>query len=130
MGTSIISIVDDDEAFRVATESLLQSLGYAVHSFASADGFLKSGLADTSACLISDIQMPVMDGLALQAELLARGKKLPIIFITAFLTPRTETRVKKAGALCVLKKPFDIDDLIRCLDAALKGGSGGVADDA
>ena len=125
----IISIVDDDESFRVATQSLLQSLGYAVHSFESADQFLKSGLADISACLISDIQMPVMDGLALQAELIARGKMLPVIFITAFLTPRTEARVQKSGAVCVLRKPFDIDDLIRCLNDALKGAAGGRRDD-
>jgi FixJ family two-component response regulator len=117
--------VDDDESFRVATQSLLLSLGYAVQSFESADQFLKSGLADTSACLISDIQMPVMDGLALQAELRARGNRLPIIFITAFFTPATEARAKKAGAVCVLTKPFDSDEFIRCLDDALKHASGG-----
>ena len=127
MEPPVISVIDDDEWMRVATATLLRSLGYTAHSFASAEDFLKSGLAETSACVISDIQMPVTDGLALQAKLLAKGNTVPIIFITAFPNPATEARAKKAGAVCVLNKPFDSEVLIRCLDSALKGRSGDAA---
>ena len=124
METPVISIVDDDDYMRVATDTLLRSHGYTAHSFASAEDFLKSGLAETSACVISDIQMPVMDGFALQAALRAKGCMVPIIFITAFPNPATEARARKTGAVCILNKPFDSEVLTRCLESALKGGSG------
>ena len=123
MKTPIISVIDDDESSRVSIQSLLRSLGYAVHAFSSAQAFLQSGVAPTSSCIISDIQMPGMDGLALQAQLRASGSKVPIIFITAFYNPATEARAKKGGALCVLQKPFDSDLLLQCLADALKTGS-------
>jgi FixJ family two-component response regulator len=119
----IISVVDDDELLRDAVRRLLRSHGYAVHTFASAEDFLKSDLPDKSSSIISDVQLPKMDGLALQAQLQARGNMVPVIFITAYPNAATEARAKKAGAVCVLHKPFDSEVLIACLNAALKGGS-------
>ena len=116
----ILSIVDDDELLRDAVHRLLRSHGYAVHSFASAEDFLKSGMADTSACIVSDVQLPAMDGLALQDQLRARGNRVPIIFITAYPNPASEARAKKAGAVCVLHKPFDGEALIAAIETALK----------
>jgi FixJ family two-component response regulator len=118
--TPVISIVDDDESVRVATQNLIRSLGLAAHTFASAKEFLCSPLIETSSCINYDVQMPTMDGLELQSELLARGNRVPIIFITAFPNPKTETLAKNAGAICVLHKPFDCDTLIGYLDAALR----------
>jgi len=123
VASPIISVVDDDELLRDAIRRLLRSHGYAVHTFASAEDFLKSDLADKSSCIISDVQLPKMDGLALQAQLQARGNMVPVIFITAYPNATTEARAKKAGAVCVLHKPFDSEALIACLNAALKGGS-------
>src|SRR3954468_10884582 len=85
--TPVISIVDDDDYMRVATEGLLRSLGYKAHGFAGAEEFLNSGMVEACACVISDIQMPGTDGLALLAKLRAKGHKVPIIFITAFPSP-------------------------------------------
>jgi FixJ family two-component response regulator len=121
--TPVISIVDDDDYMRVATEGLLRSLGYKTHSFAGAEDFLNSGLAETSACVISDIQMPGTDGLALQAKMRAKGWNAPMIFITAFPSPAIEARARKQGAICFLSKPFDSDVLARCIETALKGGA-------
>ena len=116
----VISVVDDDPSVRVATENLLTSLGYIVQTFASAEEFLRSQhLRDTS-CVIADVQMPLMSGVELQALMLARGRSVPFIFITAFPDETVHARVMKAGATCLLTKPFDGLALIKCLDAALK----------
>jgi FixJ family two-component response regulator len=123
LDSPVISIVDDDEFQRDAIRRLLRSHGYQVHSFASAEDFLKSGFAESSACVISDVQLPAMDGLAMQAALRAKGNKVPFIFITGFPNPATESRAKIAGALCLLHKPFDSDVMIKCLQGAVKDGS-------
>ena len=71
--------------------------------------------------MITDIRMPSMSGLELQAHLLAGGHSLPFIFITAFSVESDRARALKAGAICYLTKPFDGEALIGCLDAALEG---------
>jgi FixJ family two-component response regulator len=117
----VISVIDDDASVRAATNNLLSSHGYLVHTFASAEEFLQSShLRDTS-CVIADVKMPTMSGLELQADLLARGHSLPFIFITAFAIESDRARALKAGAVCYLTKPFDGEALIACLDAALEG---------
>ncbi|HML27990.1 MAG TPA: response regulator [Hyphomicrobium sp.] len=115
----LISIIDDDEAVRVATESLVRSLGFGASTFASAEEFLKSArLAETS-CVITDVHMPGMTGVELQTYLLAQGHHVPMIFITAFPEERTRERVNAAGAVGFLSKPFDGGAMIQCIDKAL-----------
>ena len=87
----VISIIDDDGSVRAATYNLVRSLGYVVHTFASAEEFLRSPHLDDTSCVIADVQMPAMSGLELQAHLLAQGYRLPFIFITAFAV---ETRAR------------------------------------
>src|SRR5258705_9497631 len=120
VASAIISVVDDDELLRDAIRRLLRSHGYAVHTFASAEDFLKSDFADKSSSIISDIQLPKMDGLALQAQLQARGNMVPVIFITAYPNATTEAPGMNAGAVCVLHKALDSEELIACLHTALK----------
>ena len=76
----VISIVEDDAAVRAATESLVKSLGFDVYAFASAQEFLLSHREAETACLISDVQMPNMSGVELQADLANRGFRIPTIF--------------------------------------------------
>jgi FixJ family two-component response regulator len=124
---TVIAIIDDDASVRVATDNLLRSLGYAVHSFASAKEFLRSTHFNDTSCVIADVQMPAMSGIELQAFLLSQGHRVPFIFITAFAEETIRERAMRAGAICVLTKPFDRPTLIKCLDIALKrygGGSG------
>jgi FixJ family two-component response regulator len=124
----VISVVDDDASVRVATDNLLRSLGYIVHKFASADEFLRSPHFNDTSCVIADVQMPAMSGVELQALLLARGYRVPFIFITAFPEETIRERAMRAGAICFLTKPFDRVTLIKCLDTALRGdgrGTGG-----
>lgn len=119
----VVSIIDDDEFIRDATYRLVKSLGFSAPTFASADEFLRSPhLYDTS-CVISDVQMPGTSGIALQSILIAKGMKVPIIFITAFPEERIRAQAMQAGAFCYLNKPFESSALIRCIEDALSARS-------
>ena len=119
---SLISIIDDDEWSRIGITKLVQSFGFVVHDFSSADAFLNSPLLPQTACVISDIQMPVLSGLQLFDELRNRGHNIPVIFATAFPNEGVRAQALLRGATCVLTKPFDGEALELCLATALKGG--------
>jgi FixJ family two-component response regulator len=116
----VISIVDDDESVREATKSLVRSLGYNAVTFCSAEDFLDSAQVSTTACLITDVQMPGLSGVELQQRLIADGRGIPVIFVTAFPDERLQRQLRKAGAIGYLRKPFNEGRLIECVDAALK----------
>ncbi len=116
----MIAIVDDDDAVREATKSLMRSLGYNASTFGSADEFLKSEQVSNTSCLITDLQMPGLSGIDLQDRLIARGHRIPIIFITGHPNDNVRARAMKAGAVGFLSKPFDVDQLIGCIEKALK----------
>jgi FixJ family two-component response regulator len=118
--TPVVSIIDDDASVRVAAGRLVRASGYGAHTFASAEEFLSSPLRDATSCVITDIQMPGMSGLDLQTLLRAEGRRLPIIFITAFPEDNIRARAIDGGAVCLLAKPFDGTALIRQLEAALE----------
>jgi FixJ family two-component response regulator len=120
----IISIIDDDASVRAATNNLIRSLGYTVHTFASADAFLRSEHMNETACVIADVQMPAMSGIELQSHLRGQGNRVPFIFITAFPEDSIRERAFKAGAIGFLTKPFDGGTLIGCLNAALEQQDG------
>ena len=115
-----VCIIDDDESVRVATTCLVRSLGHAVRTFASGEEFLKSPYVEDAECMIVDVNMPRMSGLALQSRLREKGLAPPIIFITAYPEERARARALEAGAICYLDKPFDSATLIECLDLALR----------
>lgn len=119
INTGIVAIVDDDESMRAAIEDLLSSVGIKATSFASAEEFLLSGLRNETACLISDIRMPGMTGLELQAKLVAEGSRIPIIFITAYGNTRMRRQALEAGAIELLGKPFDDESLLGSVRTAL-----------
>ncbi len=117
---AVVSIIDDDESVREATNGLVRSLGYTAATFASAEEYLHSDHVHDSSCVITDLQMPGMSGADLQDRLLAEGHRQPIIFMTALPEEAVRKRVLKAGALGFLRKPFHSERLIECLDRALK----------
>ena len=119
----VISIIDDDESVREATRCLVRSLGYVAAVFSSAEEFLGSERVNETACLITDIQMPGLNGLELHDRLIGAGRRMPVIFITAFPEEKVRTRALAAGACGFLKKPFDEQSLIGCLDRALAPGA-------
>lgn len=116
---SMISVIDDDASVRAATNNLLSSHGYLVHTFASAHEFLQSTHLGDSSCVVADVQMPIMSGLDLLTHLRARGNDAPFIFITAFPDESVRARAMKAGAICFLAKPFAGPALINCIETAL-----------
>jgi FixJ family two-component response regulator len=120
-----IAIIDDDASVRATTDSLVRSLGYSVHTFATAEEFLLSVHLDELSCVIADVQMPGISGVELHARLLTQGYRVPFIFFTAFPDERIRARAFRAGAISYLTKPFDGDSLIQALEAALKRHNGG-----
>jgi FixJ family two-component response regulator len=122
---STLSVIDDDASVRAATNNLLRSHGYTVHTFASAAEFLQSAHLNDTSCVIADVQMPVMSGVELLTTMRAQGYRVPFIFITAFPDDSIRARALKAGAICFLAKPFAAPTLIKCLGTALKGHRGG-----
>jgi len=121
----LVAIIDDDASVRATTDSLVRSLGYIVNTFASAEEFLRSNRLDDLSCVIADVQMPGMSGVELQAHLLTQGNQVPFIFVTAFPDERVRAQALRAGAICYLTKPFDGENLIQGLQAALKKHDGG-----
>jgi FixJ family two-component response regulator len=115
----VIAVIDDDTSFRRAAARLINSLGHAVASFASAEEFLQSGRLDETACLVSDVQMPGMSGVELQSRLRAEGRRLPVIFISAYPESNARKEALASGAVGFLDKPFSDDELISCIDQAL-----------
>jgi FixJ family two-component response regulator len=122
---SLISIIDDDASVRAAIDNLLRSRGYLVHTFASAEEFLRSTELNDSSCVIADVQMPGMSGLELLANVRSRFHRVPFIFITAFPDEGVRARAMMAGAICFLAKPFAALTLIDCLETALDQHRGG-----
>jgi FixJ family two-component response regulator len=125
---STIAVIDDDASVRTATNNLLCSHGYTVHTYASAVAFLESARLDESSCVIADVHMPEMNGLDLLTAMRARDKKAPFIFITAFPEESIRARAIKAGAAGFLVKPFSGAVLINCIETALKPDQSGTGE--
>jgi FixJ family two-component response regulator len=115
----LISIVDDDPSMREALVGLVRSLGYDARDFASAEDFLASNELEQFSCAITDIQMPGMNGFELKRELSTRHHSLPVIMITARAEPGTEEKAMSSGATCFLRKPFEAEALLNCLQRVL-----------
>mgnify|MGYP000243346273 FL=1 len=117
--TPIVYVVDDDASVRESLSSLMRSAGMAVEVFASPFDFLaKEKLGDLS-CLVLDVRMPSLDGLALQQRMTTLGVEIPIIFITGHGDVPVAVRAMKAGAIDFLNKPFDDTDLLDAIAVAL-----------
>ena len=103
---------------RTVLKGMLEFLGFQVHVYASAIEFLKVSMQAAPAVIITDMQMPDMSGVELQAELLKRGRQIPIIFISGESTLPQTISAMKQGAIEFLLKPFERDQL---LSAVVRG---------
>lgn len=119
MARDLISVVDDDESICRSISLLIQSFGYRAAAFASAKGFLGSGLLRDTSCLILDVQMPGMNGIQLQNHLNVQGCGIPIIFITAY-DDKDRHQAIQAGAVGFLRKPFSDEQLLLTIRSALQ----------
>lgn len=116
---SLVSVIDDDESVRESLPDLLRAFGHGVETFASAEDYLASKSIEVSDCLILDIGMPGMSGPELQRELRHRGKRIPIVFITALKDDAVRAQLIAQGAIDCLFKPFSAVALQQALDTAL-----------
>jgi len=122
-----VFVVDDDPHVRDSLSMLLEASGYAPQSFESAAAFLASEAPGARGCLIADVQMPEMNGLELQNELVARRSPLTVIIVTGHGDIPIAVQAMKAGALDFLEKPFDdevlLDSVRRALERASSAGN-------
>ena len=123
-GTPLISVVDDDESVRDSTRTLLRSVGYKVATFESSELFLESSTLPDTECLILDMRMPGMNGLALQRKLNDSDSGVPIIFVTAHNDKANRQLAMDAGASDFFQKPFSASDLIAAVETALENSRG------
>jgi FixJ family two-component response regulator len=114
-----IAIVDDDDSVRGALESLLRSGGYKTRTYCSAPEFLGADASTNADCLVSDIQMPGMNGVELLEQLIAKGFHIPTIFITAYPEAAPLPGQHSPELVACLPKPFDADRLLSCIETAL-----------
>ncbi len=115
-----IVVVDDDSLVREAVKDCLESRGYTVEGFGSAEDFLDSDSRENSSCLILDLKLPGINGLELQERLSQTNYRAPIIFVTAHGTDNYRNRALTRGALGFLSKPFRPEDLLTVVEAALQ----------
>lgn len=119
--SELIAIVDDDESARSGLMVLIESFGYKVAAFGSAEEYLASGISKSTACLILDVYMPGMSGPDLQAHLIADGRCPPTIFATGCFEEHVRKRVIEAGALGYLSKPCDERPWLSALERSFAG---------
>ncbi len=115
---AIVYIVDDDEQVRKALVALVQAMGVASQAYASAEEFLQSFTGRRPACLVTDVRMLGMSGLELQERLLQLGVSMSVIVLTAFATTPTTVRAMRNGALTLMEKPSNDEELWN----AIRGG--------
>jgi FixJ family two-component response regulator len=116
----MVALVEDDDSYRVAVQRLLKSAGFSVQSFATAEDFLRSGQQHETGCLITDIRMPGMSGLDLQAKLNADHCLIPTIFVTAHGDEDMRLQAMRGGAVKFMVKPFDGEILLESVRAAFE----------
>ncbi len=116
---SVVYIVDDDVSMCRALQLLLSSHGFRVETFGRADSFLSFKHPKAPSCLVLDIQLPDINGLALQEAMIARHLAIPIVFITGHGNIPMSVKGMKAGAVDFLPKPFTEDKLLGAVTLAV-----------
>ncbi len=115
----VVFVVDDDQAIREATRSLLSSVGLRVETFRTAQEFLRSQRPDAPACLVLDVRLPGLSGLDLQRDLAQLGASIPIVFMTGHGDIPMSVQAMKAGAVEFLTKPFRDQQLLDAVQQAI-----------
>jgi FixJ family two-component response regulator len=116
---AVVHVVDDDPDMRDSLSYLMQSVGIAVRTYASATEFLHEYRDDRPGCLLFDVRMPDISGLELYEQLVAQGVRLPVIFMTAFADVPMAVRALKSGAIEFIEKPFHLQSLLERVQRAI-----------
>lgn len=121
---AVVFVIDDDASMRNALDNLIGSVGLDVRLFASPREFLDAVRPDAPACLVLDVRLQGMTGLAFHEELVRMGVALPVIFITGHADVPMTVRAMKAGAVEFLTKPFRDVELLDAIHAAIERDRG------
>jgi FixJ family two-component response regulator len=119
----IVFVIDDDLSVLKALARLIRVSGYDVRTFSQPSALLADDLPTTNACMVVDVNLPEMNGPELCEALAARGRGLPVIFITGRSDAATKALTQRVPAVAVLFKPFDDDALLPAISRALKSSS-------
>lgn len=115
----VVHVIDDDESLRTALSRLLGAAGYRVSTYESANRFLEHIDAEGPGCIVLDVNMPGLNGIQLQSQLLAQQCELPIIFLTGHGDIAMSVRAIKTGAEDFIAKPVAKDDLLDAVQRAI-----------
>jgi FixJ family two-component response regulator len=116
-----VVVVDDDLSVRRALQTQLRILGFRVLLFGSAEALLASNLPEGEVCILLDIYLPGIDGVELSQKLALSGRSRPTILMTGAEDSRTRMRIRESKPFRLLFKPFYERELLRVINAALKG---------
>jgi FixJ family two-component response regulator len=116
----LIAIVDDDRSIRRALERLLKSVGLTAKSFDSAEEYLDESDRNGICCIILDISLPGMSGFELHRRLAAESSRMPVVFISAHDEPEVENKAAQAGAIALLRKPFQDGALLNAVRTGME----------
>jgi FixJ family two-component response regulator len=114
----LVYVIDDDASLLRALRRLLGAGGFQVCTFSSAEEFLESE-RPTPACLVLDVHLGGLSGLDLQERLIAAGRRIPAVFITAHDDAMTRERARRVGAIDYLRKPFNDESLLAGINRAI-----------
>jgi FixJ family two-component response regulator len=115
----IIYVVDDDEAVLLSVQAMLKQHGYLCHCYVSAEEFLRDAPRDCPGCIITDLQMPEVSGVELQQRLIEEQSPLSVVVVTGVADVPTTVALMEKGAVTLLEKPYDHDDLVRAVERGL-----------
>lgn len=118
--TACVYIVEDDEAVRESLQLVLESIGYRVAIYESANRFIDAWNSDMAGCLVLDIRMPGMNGMELQRRLNERNSILPIIFVTGHGDVPMAVEAMQQGAVDFVQKPYREQELLEKIERAFR----------
>ena len=118
--SQFVCVVDDDVSLLRALRRLLDAGGFQVKTYSSAEDFLDCRNPRTPGCLVLDVHLGGLSGFELHEQLVAAGRRIPVVFITAHDDAATRDRAHRAGAVDYLRKPFDDESLIAGINRALR----------
>ncbi len=114
-----IYVVDDDEAVLMSVQAMLNQHGYQCRCFLTAEEFLRSTPADLPGCVVTDLQMPQITGVELQQRLVAAKSPLSVVVVTGVADVPTTVAMMERGAVTLLEKPYNHDDLVKSVERGL-----------
>jgi len=114
----VVAVIDDDDLVRDGLRALLAAFGCTVELYASADAFIAAVATTRASCLIIDIHLGLVSGIALGLGLAETGFRVPVIYMSASTEESIRWQARDAGCVAFLRKPFTPEELSRALDDA------------